>query len=280
MIKRDERFEALGFAPGVTPPTVVEGPVLWLAFRRRELLVERDGGPLLAPGLEALGLAPRVTHFLGRVGEVPCFAADLDADASAPTGAAFSDLRALFGRFGERLFALAGRGLQIVEWDRTHRFCGGCGGPTEPSAIERSRRCAACDLVVFPRLAPAIIVCVERDDEILLARSPHFPPGFYSVPAGFVEPGESVEEAVAREIAEETGVEVDDIRYFGSQPWPFPHSLMLGFLARWRSGDVRIDPTELEDAAFFRYDEMPQWFRGRISIAGWLIEDFLARHGR
>jgi len=277
---RDERFETLSFVPGVAGPEAFDGPALWLAFRRRELLVERDGGPPLTPRLDALGLAPRVTHFLGRVGDVPCFAAELDADAEAPPGTAFSDLRALFGRLGERLFALAGRGVQIVDWDRTHRFCGACGGPTVPSASERSRRCAACDVVVFPRLAPAIIVCVERGDEILLARSPHFPPGFYSVPAGFVEPGESVEEAVAREIAEETGVEVEEVRYFGSQPWPFPHSLMLGFTARWRSGDVRIDPTELEDAAFFRYDEMPQWFRGRISIAGWLIEDFLRRRGR
>lgn len=275
---RDERFETLAFVPGVASPEPFEGPALWLAYRRRELLIERDGGPPVAPQLA--GLVPRTTHFLGRLGDVPCFAAELDADAEAPPGTAFSDLRGLFGRLGDKLFALAGRGVQIVDWDRTHRYCGACGGPTEPSAAERSRRCEACDVIAFPRLAPAVIVCVERGDEILLARSPHFPPGFYSVPAGFVEPGESVEEAVAREIWEETGVDVDDVRYFGSQPWPFPHSLMLGFTARWRSGDVRIDPTELEDAAFFRYDEMPQWFRGRISIAGWLIEDFLRRHGR
>jgi len=277
---RDERFEAVPFVPGVAAPEDGGSPALWLAFRRRELLLERDGGPPVAPRLDPLGLAPRTIHFLGRVGDVPCFAAELAPDAEPPPGAAFSDLRALFGRLGERLFALAGRALQIVEWDRTHRFCGGCGEPTAPSQTERSRGCDGCELVVFPRLAPAVIVCVERGDEILLARSPHFPPGFYSVPAGFVEPGETVEEAVARELAEETGVEVEDIHYFASQPWPFPHSLMLGFTARWRSGDVRIDPTELEDAAFFRFDEMPQWFRGRISIAGWLIEDFLKRHGR
>jgi len=277
---RDERFERVSLVPGVAAPETAGAPALWLAFRRRELLLERDGGPPVAPRLEPLGLAPRAIHFLGHVGDAPCFAVELAPDAEPPPGASFSDLRALFGRLGERLFALAGRALQIVDWDRTHRFCGGCGAPTAPSASERSRRCEACELVVFPRLAPAVIVCVERDDEILLARSPHFPPGFYSVPAGFVEPGETVEEAVARELEEETGVLVEEIRYFASQPWPFPHSLMLGFTARWRSGDVRIDPTELEDAAFFRFDEMPQWFRGRISIAGWLIEDFLARHGR
>ncbi|HVP30019.1 MAG TPA: NAD(+) diphosphatase [Myxococcota bacterium] len=275
----DERFEGAVFVPGLAPPERRDRPALWLAFRRRELLVAADGPPVVAT-LEELGLAPVATHFLGHVGEAPCFAAELPPDAHAPRGAGFSDLRGLFGRLGERLFALAGRAVQIVEWDRTHRFCGACGGTTAPSPTERSRRCAACDLVVFPRLAPAVIVAVERGDEILLARSPHFPPGFYSVPAGFVEPGETVEEAAAREIEEETGVLVEDVRYFASQPWPFPHSLMLGFRARWRSGDVRIDPTEIEDAAFFHCDDMPPWFRGRISIAGWLIEDFLRRHGR
>jgi NAD+ diphosphatase len=262
----------------VAQPAAVHGPALWLAFRGRELLIERDGGPPVVTALDALGLVPRATHFLGWLGDVACYAAELAPEAEAPPGAAFSDLRALFGRLGERLFALAGRGLQIVEWDRTHRFCGGCGGPTEPSAVERSRRCAACELVVFPRLAPAVIVCVERDDEILLARSPHFPPGFYSVPAGFVEPGETVEEAVAREIAEETGIEVADVRYFGSQPWPFPHSLMLGFTARWRAGEIQVDGTEIEDAKWFRADDMPMTFPGNISISQWLIRDFLNRH--
>jgi NAD+ diphosphatase len=124
-----------------------------------------------------------------------------------------------------------------------------------------------------------MIVAVERGDEILLGRSPHFPPGIYSVLAGFVEPGESVEETVFREVHEETGVEVENIRYFGSQPWPYPHSLMLGFQARFARGEIRVDGVEIEDAGWFRADEMPTTFPGNVSISQWLIRDFLARHG-
>jgi NAD+ diphosphatase len=125
-----------------------------------------------------------------------------------------------------------------------------------------------------------MIVAVERDDQILLARSPHFPAGIYSVLAGFVEPGESAEEAVTREVMEEAGVHVSNIRYFGSQPWPFPHSLMLGFRADYESGDIRIAEPEIEDARWFRADEMPSFLPGRISISQWLIHDFLDRQMR
>ena len=142
---------------------------------------------------------------------------------------------------------------------------------------DRSRVCPECALPQFPRLAPAIIVTVERDNEILLARSPHFPPGFYSTLAGFVEPGESLEECVAREVAEEVGVEGDDIRYFSSQPWPFPNSVMLGFTARYVAGEIDCEHDELEDAAWFRYDKLPNTFPGNISISQWLLKDFIRR---
>lgn len=269
----------LRFVHGVVAPEGETGPALWLVVRERELLVHEQEGILVGASAEEIGVEPVAVHYLGRAGEHRCFAARVAPDASPPSGARFHDLRLLFGRFDEPLWALAGRALQILEWDRTHRFCGACGGPTEPRPGERARVCPACGLLAFPRLAPAVIAAVERGDEILLARSRHFPPGYYSVPAGFVEPGETLEEAVAREIEEETGIVVADVRYFGSQPWPFPHSLMLGFTARAVGGELRVDPVELEDAAFFRFDAMPKWFRGRVSIAGWLIEDFLRRRG-
>ena len=121
---------------------------------------------------------------------------------------------------------------------------------------------------------------VERDEEILLGRSSHFPAGIYSVLAGFVEPGESVEEAVVREVREEANVECDEVEYFGSQPWPYPNSLMLGFRARYKSGDIRCGDGELEDAQWFRHDDMPTFFPGNMSISQWLIQDFLHRHRR
>jgi NAD+ diphosphatase len=193
---------------------------------------------------------------------------------------AFRDLRVLYGNLDETLHALAGRAVQIMEWDRTHQYCGACGGPTELSETDRSRICPDCRIPQFPRVSPAMIVAVERDSEILLARSPHFPAGIYSVLAGFVEPGESAEEAVEREVMEESGLQVRDVRYFGSQPWPFPNSLMLGFTAQYDSGEIVLEDDEIEDARWFHADDMPNFFPGRMSISQWLIQDFLARRRR
>jgi NAD+ diphosphatase len=271
------RDELPPFEPGLDPPEPCPADALWFVFRGRDLLVAGGGGrvPTLTP--EALGLAPLRVHYLGALDRIACFCAEIAEACSPPAGHEFRELRALFGRLPEALHDVAGRGVQILEWDRTHRFCGACATPTEPVVGERARTCPHCGLVSFPRLAPAIIVSVERGDEILLGRGPQFPPGIYSVIAGFVEPGESVEDAVRREVREETGIEVEDLRYFASQPWPYPNSLMLGFQARWRSGELRIDPAELEDAAWFGRDAMPMLFPGNVSIAQWLIRDFLRR---
>jgi NAD+ diphosphatase len=152
--------------------------------------------------------------------------------------------------------------------------CGRCGSPTEHAPGERARRCPQCGHAAFPRLSPAVIVRVTRGDEILLARAVRFPGGVYSVLAGFVEPGESLEECVARELEEEVGIEVTDIAYFASQPWPFPHSLMIGFTATWVSGDLRIEEAELVDARWFTRDNLPD-LPGRLSIARTLIDDWL-----
>jgi NAD+ diphosphatase len=173
------------------------------------------------------------------------------------------------------LFWVAGRAIQIVEWDRTHQFCGHCASPMVAKTAERAKECPQCGLTNFPRLAPAVIVAVVRDNQILLARSHRHPAGFYSVLAGFVEPGETLEEAVAREIKEEVGIEVGDIRYFGSQPWPFPHSLMIGFTAVYAGGEIRCDETEIEEAGWFAADALPQ-IPGPISISRRLIDWFVA----
>src|SRR5438067_10445365 len=164
----------------------------------------------------------------------------------------------LYGQVEEIMFTVAGRAVQLVEWERTHRFCGRCGTPTEAATGERARRCPDCGLLAFPRLAPAIITLVERDDgQALLARGRTFPIPMYSCIAGFVEPGETIEQAVHREVGEEVGVAVENVRYWASQPWPFPHSLMLGFNADWAAGDIVIDETEIIDAQWFAADDLP-----------------------
>ena len=178
---------------------------------------------------------------------------------------------------------LAGRAVQTAEWVRTHRFCGRCAMPTEPSAGERGLICPSCELVSYPRVAPAMITLVTRgdpgpDQEALLARGVRFPRPMYSCLAGFVEPGEDLEGAVVREVKEEVGVDVADVRYVGSQPWPFPHSLMVGFRADYAGGDIQCEEAEILDAAWYRKDDLPM-IPPEISIAGKMLQAWLAESG-
>jgi NAD+ diphosphatase len=270
---------AAGFVSRVSPDEDRTEPAWWFAFREERLLVQNTGQGTTLPfveDLDALGLAPSRTVYLGRLDGRDCFAATLPPEISAPDGFAFQGLRALFGNLPDHLLAVAGRATQLLTWDRTHRFCGQCGAPTEPAPGERAMRCPACGHIAYPRLSPAVIVQVTRGDEILLARGKHFAEGMYSTPAGFVEAGETLEEAVAREIGEELGITVTDIRYFGSQPWPFPHQLMIGFTAQWAGGEIVIDETELADARWFTRDSMPN-LPSPISISRRLVDDYL--HG-
>jgi NAD+ diphosphatase len=218
-------------------------------------------------------------HFLGTLGDEGVWAVDVPHGEDPSDGAAL-DLYSYFGRSSESEWALAGRAVQLAEWARTHRFCGRCGTPTEPSPADRSMRCPSCGLLAYPRLAPAMITLVTRgapgpDQQALLARGVQFRQPMYSCLAGFVEPGESLEQAVVREVREEVSVEIGDVAYRGSQPWPFPHSLMIGFRAVWQSGEIVPDPTEIADAAWFRRDDMPP-IPPRISIARRLIDEWLS----
>ena len=171
-------------------------------------------------------------------------------------------LRSLFLRIPDPLLALAGRAFQVVEWDRTHRYCGRCGTPTRGKADERAKECPACGLVAYPRVSPAMMALVTRGRELLLARSHRFVNGVYSALAGFVEPGESLEEAVARELFEEAGIRVNRVRYLASQPWPFPSSMMIACFAEAINVDITIDADELEEARWVTKDEV------RAALAG------------
>lgn len=215
-------------------------------------------------------------HFIGLVDEQAWWAVDVPRDEDPSYGAAL-DLRAYHGLAAEHEWLAAGRAVQIVEWARTHRFCGRCGAPTELSAGERSMRCPACGLVAFPRLSPAMITLVTRgepgpEQEALLARGVQWNIPMYSCLAGFVEPGESLEATVVREVHEEVGVTVGNPRYFGSQPWPFPNSLMIGFTAEYESGEIVCDPAEIADAGWYRRDALPPMVPPGISIARRLID--------
>lgn len=218
-------------------------------------------------------------HFIGQVDGEAWWAVDVPREADPSDGAAL-DLRRFHGTAPEHHWLAAGRGVQLVEWARTHRFCGRCGEPTEPVDGERAMRCPSCRLMAFPRLSPAVITLVTRgpagpDQEALLARGVQWDIPMYSCLAGFVEPGESIEDCVRREIHEEVGITIRDLQYVASQPWPFPNSLMLGFRAGFESGEIVCDPTEIADAGWYRRDELPM-IPPPISIARQLIDLWLA----
>jgi NAD+ diphosphatase len=260
----------------------------WFVFRGDQLLVEM--GPLERPSDDPrvrarpawaklplqknhdwLGSTATRRLYLGLLNGMQCWAAELPKDAEAPAGMSWEGLRTLFSVLDDAHFALAGRALQLVDWDRTHQFCGRCGTRTEAHREERVRVCPACKLSAYPRVAPAVMALVRREREILLARSPHFPQGMYSALAGFVEPGESLEQCVTREVAEEVGIEIARPRYFASQSWPFPHSLMIAFVCEWVSGEIRRQETEIEEAKWFKVLQLPK-LPSKISIARRLID--------
>ncbi len=251
-------------------------PSWWLVFQGTNLLVSRRDSDVRIPlldGPSSLGLPVDGSHFLGTADGVPCRTLEAPAGLSAPEGWAFEGLRSLFGMVSDPFFSAAARALEVLEWDRTHRFCGACGAPTTIKEGERARECARCGHLSYPRISPAVIVAVVRGERILLARARRFPPTLYSVLAGFVEPGETLEECVAREVREETGIDVKNIRYFRSQPWPFPHSLMIAFTAEHAGGEIRVDETELVEAGWYAADALPG-LPDPLTVARKLIEWF------
>jgi NAD+ diphosphatase len=267
------------FLPAVAPPPTLSNNTLWFLFHDDRLLVKARGDEVAIPrwaSTEDAGLLPVRTQFLGTLDGAPCYSGELAGEVG-PEGTSFRALRPLLGVLPEEMFSLAGRAFQVMDWDRTHQFCGKCGGRTDPLEGERGRTCAGCGLHFFPRVTPAVIVAVVRDDKILLAQSSRFPAAFYSVLAGFVEPGETFEECVRREIREEVGIEVEDLRYFGSQPWPFPHSLMVGFTASFAGGELVLEEKEIVRAGWFGPEEVRRLRIPRHgTIARRLIDRFLA----
>lgn len=261
-----------------SPSTAADA--LCFVFRGGELLVRVDGARALVPrGRDVAALLAAGTPIgAGEMGGEECLALAVDAGAAAPDGMEFRGLRGLHAVLGADQFRVAGRASQVLEWDRAHRFCGRCGSSTEPGAEPLARACTGCGAVHYPRLSPAVLVSVVHGDRILLARSPHFTPGMYSVVAGFVEPGETLEETCIREVREEVGVEITDVRYVASQPWPYPSQVMIAFAATYAGGDIVPQPGEIEDARWFTVDELPM-VPAPLSLSRALIDLFVRGQG-
>lgn len=263
-----------------TRPPETRQNALYVVFRGGKLITDiRSQRPcvLTDADMAANGWKVSREQFIGHWQSHPCFVVEIDARAEVdPMHHHVGTLFELLGRVDDALFALAGRALQLLEWERDHRYCGRCGTPTEMLAGERAMRCQPCEIALYPRISPCIIVLVTRDEHLLLARHTRYRRPMYSTLAGFIEAGESAEQCLRREVREEVGLEVEGIRYFRSQSWPFPSQLMLGYFADYEGGDICCDPKEIAEADWYHYRDLPP-VPPETSIAGQMIRHHVAR---
>jgi len=248
----------------------------WILVQGSSVLFRPVSGTVLLPDPLPAGLACGAAVYLGTRDDLYYYAAGISAGATPPGGWQPTPVRELSGKVPDSDMAIASYAVRILDFDRSNTFCGRCGAKTHPLTNERARICTACSRISYPRISPAIIVLVKRGEEVLLARSPRSPPGVFSVIAGFNEPGENLEQTLHREVGEEVGIAVRNLRYFGSEPWPFPDSLMIGFVAEYAGGDIRIDNQEIEAAGWFTRDTLPP-FPSKTSISRSLIEAWIQR---
>ena len=250
------------------------GEDLYFVILNEEILGIVEQGvprPVTADEFRWLDVEVHRRIYMGEWRGSSCYA--LEASGAVPPGYASSDLRGWLGRVEPSLFYLAGRAKQLIAWRNTHAYCGKCGTATEDHRHDRATQCPSCGLVNYPRLSPSIIVLVVKGRQALLARNAMWPTRMFSTLAGFVEPGESIEQTVHREVKEEVGIRVKNLKYLGSQSWPFPNSLMLGFHAEYASGEISYRDGEIAEADWFDIDDLPN-VPGGTAISRWLIDTF------
>lgn len=250
----------------------------WFIYCREKLVLYRDKTSHTVPHIHSLPFPeaePLYFRPIGVYDGTRCMVVELSDSTSLPEEFTAVALREAYSHISYDFWTVAGRAVQLLHWHREHQFCGKCGGLMTEPENEPVKKCPDCQFLSYPRLSPAVIMSVIWDNKILMGRTPHFPKGMYSPLSGFVEPGETLEEAVSREVMEESGIMTSDIHYVASQPWPFPQSLMIGFSAKYNGGEIKVDTTELEDARWFSSEAMPEQLPSRMSISRTLIDKFL-----
>ena len=265
------------FKLAVQPPPGDNNPAYWFVFCANKLLVTVEKDKATIPyfrSLSELNINPVRIQYLGTLYGSPCYSAEATTETAVREGMAFKELRSLYSVLGEDIFLLAGKAIQIVSWDQTNQYCGRCGTRMETLKGERAKICPACGLINYPRISPAAITAVMKGKKILLTHNAAFRGNIHSLIAGFVEPGETIEECVHREIFEEVGIKVKNLKYFGSQPWPFPNSLMIGFTAEYESGEISVDGQEITEAGWYDFSNLPE-LPGKMSIARKIIDWFV-----
>lgn len=273
----------MDFFLGCSAPENENKPYYIFLFQQNNLLVKKlDTAFTLLTSIEIPHLKDKLVNkfYIGSLNDYPCYAARFPESEVISDNMEFVGLRQLFEKIDDIMLKVAFRAIQIVNWDETHRFCGACGEATVTIPYEHSKLCPKCSNTFYPCLSPAIIVAITRGNKLLLAGNKNSTTGLISVLAGFVEAGETLEECVKREIREEVGIEVKNIKYFGSQSWPFPNSFMIAFTAEHASGEIKIDEKEIANAGWFTADEILNITNipKRISISRRLIDWFIEKY--
>ena len=271
------RFEA-----SVVPLYSKSAEDLWFPYNNGKLAVKSKGDEisiLRRKDLEEFDFKLAHTQCMGALDGYNCFSSEIKDNFKTPSGIEIYDLKPLTFLLEEELFLLAAKSLLLLNWEKCHRYCGVCGYYMERknNESERALFCPKCGYTTWPKTSPAIIVAITKGDQILLAHNKYFPKGMYSVIAGFVELGETFEQCVRREVYEEVGIRVKNIKYSGSQPWPFPNSMMIGFTAEYLDGEINVDGEEIVHADWFSKDEIPKYKKSK-SIGAELIEWFKRTH--
>ena len=260
----------VSFTPLMAPQPDAD-PLTFVFHRERLLLREADLALPSAAALAALGVDPARAHPLGLWGGRYCQVLWVDDERVPDAAHAYRGLRSLFNAVDDDFLGLAGRAAQIAEWARSHRYCGTCATPMALAPGERCFKCPACGMVAYPRISPAMMVLIRKGDSVLLAMHTQSPSKRFSPLAGFLEAGESIEEAVHREVMEEVGLRVHNLEYFMSQSWPFPHSLMIAFTADYLDGEIRVDESEIAEARWFGPDDEWPETPSTVSISALLV---------
>lgn len=243
-------------------------------FDGGNIILLKDGDSHRLPKIKELNLSEALEMLcVGELGNSDCYALEMELEL-VPEGCISINFRQALKLLNAHDVAASNRARQMLYWNKEHKFCGHCGKLTEISTVETAKVCSSCKARFYPRIMPAVIIAITKGDELLLAHNFKFSDGLYSLIAGFVEAGESLEEAVAREIYEEIQIKVKNIKYFDSQSWPFPQSLMLGFTAEHESGEIVVDGKEIADARWFKRDDMPL-LPSKGSISRRLIDSFI-----
>jgi NAD+ diphosphatase len=253
-------------------------PAYWFIYNSDKLLInpKNENKIPFIEDIEVLDISPVCTHYIGTLEAHPCICAEVPSETIELDGMMFKDLRSLYEILDEDLFLLAGRAIQIINWDKNHKYCGKCGTLTLDMDDEMAKICPKCGYTSYTRISPAVITAIVKNGKLLMAKHSYGLKDRYALIAGFVEAGETLEEGVKREIMEEVGLKVNNIKYFGSQSWPFPHSLMIGFTADYLSGKINVDGKEIVDARWFDVDEITP-MPSNISISSELVEWYVKK---